>query len=350
MSLSVKFMDKEKKIELLQKSGLFDENQDKIQLFPLEGGVSSDIFLVSNGQKKLVLKEALEKLRVQMDWHADIKRNRLEHEFISFVATFDDKSVPKVLLFDDIEGFFVMEYLEGFHTWKSELLQGILSKEYAKSAGNILGGIHRNSWNNLSLLKQFDSTDQFVQLRIDPYLHTTGNKYPKFTDLFFNEGIRLMKNRKCLVHGDYSPKNLMVNTGRMVIIDSEVAWYGDPAFDIAFLLNHLFLKSIYNHKLAREYMDLAFTFMSSYTEALGESKLVDILPGLGRLLLMLMIARVDGKSPVEYLKNEDKREAIRKFVLSNLKEDFSLDPLPKITGRWLSTIENEEWGRNHENQ
>ncbi|MEM3906702.1 MAG: phosphotransferase, partial [Nitrososphaerota archaeon] len=212
-----------------------------------------------------------------------------------------------------------------------------------KSAGEIIGEIHRNSWNDNLLLKQFDSTDLFVQLRIDPYLHTTGNKYPEFRDLFYNEGISLTRNRRCLVHGDYSPKNLMVNGGRMVMIDSEVAWYGDPTFDVAFLLNHLFLKSIYNHNLASNYIELAYAFVGSYTETLGESRVSEILPRLGRLLLMLMIARVDGKSPVEYLKREDKKEAIRQFVLHNLMEDFSQDPITKISNKWLNFISEKNW-------
>lgn len=343
-------MDKAKKIELIKKSGLFGNNQDKIQFFPLEGGVSSDVFLVTDGEKKLVLKEALEKLRVQTEWFADVKRNRLEHEFLSYVATFDAKSVPDVKFYDDSEGFFVMEYLDGFHTWKSDLLQGILSEEYAKLAGKILGGIHRNSWNNISLLKKFDSTDQFVQLRIDPYLYTAGKKNPDVKELFLKEGIRLMEHRNCLVHGDFSPKNLMVKGNKMVIIDSEVAWYGDPAFDVAFLLNHLFLKSIFNHKLVRGYLNLVHSFMGSYTETIGYSRFMDILPRLGRLLLLLMIARIDGKSPVEYLSDEDKRIAVREFALKNLKEDFSVKPVQKITDMWLSTIENREWDLKNENQ
>ena len=60
------------------------------------------------------------------------------------------------------------------------------------------------------------------------------------------EAERLVTCRSVLVHGDFSPKNLLVSGDRLVIIDCEVAWYGDPAFDLAFLLNHLCLKALYH--------------------------------------------------------------------------------------------------------
>jgi|UniRef100_A0A7C6AFN9 aminoglycoside phosphotransferase (APT) family kinase protein len=324
--------------KILRREGLLNGQDKSIRFIPLSGGVSSDIFLVTDGKSKVVLKQALEKLRVRDDWYADVTRNRFEHEYLRYVSKLDKTIVPEVLYFNDEMGFFVMEYLDDFRSWKSDLLNKKLSKKYARKAGEILGNIHRISWNDKELFQKFDTTKQFIQLRVDPYFYTAGKKNVEFLKLFEQEGKRLIQHRKCLVHGDYSPKNLLVKNDRMVIIDSEVAWYGDPTFDVCFLLNHLFLKAIYNDELAPDYMELASEFWDTYMETLGKEHLADIERYVGMLLLMLMIARVDGKSPVEYITDERKKQIIRTFVKTNLGEDFSKDPVQKISNIWTKTI------------
>ena len=326
---------------VLIREGLLDGPDDRIRFVPMSGGVSSDIHLITDGAHKIVMKQALSKLRVKDDWYADVKRNHFEHEYIRYVSSLDPGIVPRVLYSNDEEGFFTMEYLsEGFSTWKEMLLDKKISGLHAKTTGKILGEIHRTSWNNESLLRKFDTTDQFVQLRVDPYLYTTGKRTPGFRDLFEEEGQRLIRNRKCLVHGDYSPKNLLVGENRMVIIDCEVAWYGDPSFDVCFLLNHLFLKALYYHELAGDYLELARSAWDSYADAMGREYAADIERDVGRLLLMLMIARVDGKSPAEYLTEERKRRLIRDFVKSGLTKDYSVEPVRNISSAWLDAIRN----------
>jgi len=324
--------------KILLKEGLLHGSPNFITFTRLGGGVSSDIFLVTDGMQKLVVKQALRKLRVKDDWYADIGRNRSEYYYLKYVSGIDQNVVPKVLYYNQEKEFFVMEYLAGFSTWKSELMAKKISKEYAKKAGEILGNIHRLSWNNIELLQQFDTTKLFIQLRVDPYLYTTGKRIPKLYPLFEHEGQRLIANRKCLVHGDYSPKNLLVKDGKLVIIDCEVAWYGDPTFDIAFLLNHLFLKAVYNNDIADKYMNLANIFWESYANAVEENQIYEIERYIGRLLLMLMLARIKGKSPVEYLNDKRKKSLVKSFVMMHINEDLSIDPVKKLSNDWKEYI------------
>src|SRR5262249_35175669 len=153
----------------------------------------------------------------------------------------------------------------------------------------------------------------FDQLRIEPYLLTTGRRHPQLEDLFRAEAQRLGATRECLVHGDFSPKNILIGVDRLVVLDCEAAWYGDPAFDICFMLTHLFLKALL-HAGAADSLQLIRTFRQEYIRVAGRTTLEDRVP---RLLLMLLLARVDGKSPVEYLE-EPQRAFVRDFVCAHL--------------------------------
>jgi thiamine kinase-like enzyme len=136
-------------------------------------------------------------------------------------------------------------------------------------------------------------------------------------ELFCREARRLAVARECLVHGDFSPKNFLICGERMVLLDGEAAWYGDPSFDVAFLLNHLFLKALYHtlRSLGTEQMIAAF--WKSYLECRQTKLQNDLEERAARLLLMLMLARVDGKSPVEYLGAPQTR-LVREFVRRQL--------------------------------
>ena len=226
-------------LKLLRADGLL--RTDHARAVPLTGGVSSDVFLVEDGPRKFVVKQALAKIKVHDLWQADISRNRTEFEYLNFVGRVLPEAVPKVFAAGD--GYFTMEYLgEGFVNWKQMLLLGQCLPEHAAQAGRTLGMIHRVSSGNAEAARTFDTTENFHQLRSDPYLVTTGQRHPELREYFERETIRLESTRECLVHGDYSPKNILIGNGRQVILDCEVAWYGDPSFDLAFLLNHLLVE------------------------------------------------------------------------------------------------------------
>ncbi len=214
---------------------------------PLGGGVSSEIYLITDGTVKFVVKRALAKLKVRDDWFADISRNSTERKFLEIVGTMLPNSVPKVYFANGERGYFGMEFIsDGFVNWKHLLLRGNCQPKDARAAARIIGEVHRRTAGDDSVRHQFETTACFHQLRIEPYLLTTGARHPELQQMFEAEARRVESTRHALVHGDFSPKNILIGDDRMVLIDCEVAWYGEPLFDVAFLLNHLLLKALYH--------------------------------------------------------------------------------------------------------
>lgn len=328
-------MNKELIISILRDENLITGSKPVFQ--SLEGGVSSDIFLVKNGETFLVVKQALPKLNVEDDWFADTSRNQNEQKFLRFLAENKPDAVPKLLYSNEEHSFFVMEYLSGgFKNWKNELLNGFFNELTAKRSAELLAEIHSKSWGDETLKKKFNKADNFYELRTEPYLVTTGGRHPDLKEIFYHEAERLKSHREALVHGDFSPKNLMVKNPRVVLLDHEVAWFGDPAFDLAFFLNHLYLKMLVHCRKTDEIQDLTIVIWSAYFERLGNQKLKQMELRVTRLLLMLMLARIDGKSPVEYLEN-DQKEFVRSFVKEHLPgRSFSHE---KINSAWKRKLE-----------
>ncbi|MGH7980276.1 MAG: phosphotransferase family protein, partial [Limisphaerales bacterium] len=204
--------------------------------------------------------------------------------------------------------------------------------EDAGRAGNLLGQIHRHSQADAVAMRLFDTTPTFFQLRIEAYLLATAPKHRALHSQIEAEAARLTRIRECLVHGDFTPKNILVGGQRMVLLDCEVAWYGEPAFDVASLLNHFFLKSLFHAPKDPGMRAMIQRFWSAYQSARPSP---EIEPRSGRLLLMLMLARVDGKSPVEYL-NAPRQQFVREFVTRNLTvENFSLR---HIADEWFNQL------------
>ncbi len=303
-------------LALLRRNGRVHNSHARIA--PLSGGVSSEIYLVEDGAEKFVVKRALAKLRVKDDWFADISRTVSEQKYFEYVGRMMPGTVPQLRFSDPEEACFGMEFLgDGFANWKQLLLAGDCRAEHAEQAGAILGEIHQRTYLDEALRKQFDTTENFHQLRVEPYLLTTGTRHPELQQIFVAEARRIETTREALVHGDFSPKNILICDKRMVLLDCEVAWYGDPTFDVAFFLNHLFLKSLYHapRNFGMETMIAAFWRSYAKARANGDARVVErrLMP----LLLMLLLARVDGKSPVEYLPLM-KQQFIRDFVCKHL--------------------------------
>jgi aminoglycoside phosphotransferase (APT) family kinase protein len=319
----------------LKSAGLLDPGE-AVECVPLSGGVSSDIVLVRrSGRGAFVVKRALPKLKVKDDWFADTGRNRAEQDWFAYVALFAPASVPRLLHCGD--DWFAMEYLgEGFAPWKTALLAGDVDSAVARKAGSLLGTIHRASWGDSTAHATFATTKNFHdELRIQPYLLTTGRRVPALRAHFEAEAERLGSTALALVHGDYSPKNLLICSGRLVIVDAEVAWFGDPAFDSAFLLTHLHLKAALHPVRRDACLGIGSEFWTAYHDALGPQLDADLERRVARLLLMLMLARVHGKSPVEYLSRKG-QDTVTRFVTQLLPAAPA--SLAEVTAAWSAAI------------
>ncbi|MBL9214505.1 MAG: phosphotransferase [Opitutaceae bacterium] len=300
-------------LAVLRRTGLLQSTNPVLQ--PFSGGVSSDIVRVEEHGRSFVVKRALAKLKVKDDWFADVARNAVEQAYLHRVGALVPQAVPRLLHTDAAGGWFAMEYLgAGFENWKARLMRGETDPAPARRAGEVLGAIHRETWGRADIAREFRTWSNFHQLRAEPYLETTARRVPELAPELTAEVARMRRAEYALVHGDFSPKNLLVSQDRLVIVDAEVAWYGEPAFDTAFLLTHLHLKALVHPANPDAYLGLAPRFWSAYTAALGAHATPDLEARTVRLLLCLLLARVHGKSPAEYLTDPVRRDYVTAFV------------------------------------
>ena len=296
----------------------------------LGGGVSNVVVRVhspdGDGSGALVLKQSLPKLRVEEDWFADRERIYRERAGIDWLdKALPNDAIPRVVDEDRENFLFVMTAAPGNGVnWKDALLAGDVDAAVAGQVGALLGVMHRSSSrvgdDVPAELQPFADLDCFVQLRIDPYHRATATAHPNLAGAI-EEQARLMlaprDGRRTLVHGDYSPKNVIVNgsgpAAQVFLLDFEVVHLGNPVFDLAFMLNHFTLKAIHRPELAERYNEAARSFWEAYIAAAGEvagepERLEsDTVAQMGALLL----ARVDGKSPVEYITDRARQEFAR---------------------------------------
>ena len=282
----------------------------------LGGGVSNRVWLVEGQGRRLVLKQALPKLRVQEEWLSDPCRIHREAESLRCLESIlPAGSVPRVLFEDPAQYFYAMEAAPGDRTWKDLLLAGDVEEEVARNIARTHAKVMAASWNDEELGRAFGDLAAFDQLRIDPYYRFTARRHPALRNGFENAIARAAGEKHCLVHGDWSPKNMMVHGNAVMAIDFEVIHFGDPAFDTAFLINHLLLKSIYRPEFRERYRGAAV----AYWECLANSTPADenwLWAGTLVHLPALLLARVDGKSPAEYLKEMGKKQQVRELAIS----------------------------------
>ncbi|MFI5792923.1 phosphotransferase family protein [Streptomyces sp. NPDC051677] len=286
---------------------------------PLAGGVSSDLWRVDLPGRSLCVKRALAKLRVAADWHAPVSRNAYEWAWMRFASRHRPDSVPELLAHDPEAGLFAMAYLppERYPTWKAQLLAGEVRPATAAAVGETLGALHTASAGDAALATEFATDDNFHALRIEPYLLATAAAHPGLSDRLQTLADRTAATHLALVHGDVSPKNILVGPSGPVLLDAECAWYGDPAFDLAFCINHLLLKSLVLHGRRTDLLRSARVLAEEYLRCVDWEPLAVIEGRAASLLPALLLARVDGKSPVEYL-TDDRHRLLVRTVASGL--------------------------------
>jgi aminoglycoside phosphotransferase (APT) family kinase protein len=275
----------------------------------LAGGVSSDIWRVDLRSGPVCVKRALPRLRVAQLWEAPVERNRYEWRWMQAAARIAPGCAPRVLAHDDA-GVFAMEYLDGarYPLWKDALREGRADPAFARQVGGRLGGIHAATAGDARIAADFATDASFHAIRLEPYLLATAARHPDLAGQLRSLAARTAATRTALVHGDVSPKNILAGPQGPVFLDAECAWYGDPAFDFAFCLTHLLLKCLWVPPAATRFLECFDALAAGYLAAHGA-------PGLearaASLLPALLLARVDGKSPVEYLTAQAQKARVR---------------------------------------
>jgi 5-methylthioribose kinase len=301
----------------LVRRGIF-ESADRLEVAELSGGVSAAVFAVRGARRRVVLKQALERFKVADEWIVPPERAVAEAEALELMARLLPGSVPALLDLDRNAFVLVVEEAPPtWRPWKALLLEGVADPAVARRLGELAAALHNDSTDT-----DLGSRASFEAQRVDPYLRTVERRHPELAAAVGGYVERLLSTELCVVHGDYSPKNVLVGENGTWVIDWEIVHRGDPTFDLAFMLNHLALKAIHRPSAAAAYRACAEAFVDAYGRVPAEP---EYLLGLGGCL---MVARVDGKSPAEYLTPEG-RERARACGTSLL-----LDPPTSIAEAW----------------
>jgi aminoglycoside phosphotransferase (APT) family kinase protein len=308
------------------------------RLTPLSGGVSSRIVRVDTQHGSFCVKQALPKLKVAADWLAPVERSATEVEWLRVANRLAPGAVPQVRAEDRASFAFAMDYLEprSYPVWKEQLCVGKVDENFAAAVARLLVAIHRGTAGDPSVAAAFATDAAFHSLRLDPYLGATARAHPDLADPLELLIEATAAEKLALVHGDVSPKNILAGPEGPVLLDAECAWYGDPAFDLAFCLNHLLLKSVYRPRWAHALLRCFDALFETYLAGVGwepaqalETRAAALLPGL-------LLARIDGKSPVEYLTSAGERERVRKFARPRIAEPPPT--LAAIRTAWIEEI------------
>lgn len=301
--------------DLIEALGL-GQGRDLRGVTPLTGGVASDIASVEVGKDVYCVKFALPKLKVAADWYAPLHRNAAEYAWLRVAADV----VPRgsIRLFGRSEKLhgFAMELIAGedVYLWKAALLAEKPMRGEASAVGDFVGQIHAASARPGFDTSAFQNRNDFRALRIEPYLTYTAEAHPCVADALTALADMLYSSEAVLVHGDVSPKNIMVRGDAPVLLDAECATMGDASFDPAFCLNHLVLKAVHLRSSRNALLDAIGQFWRAYAAHISWEDPAALEARVCRLLPALMLGRIDGKSPVEYL-DATGREQVRQLAL-----------------------------------
>ena len=248
------------------------------------------------------------------------------------------EAVPALLAEDAAVGMFAMDYLppQSFEVWKSQLGRGHVLPVTAAEVGRRLVRIHSKFARSPAAAAGFATDAIFHAIRLEPYLLATARAHPDRAAVLKKLAETTAHTKLTLVHGDVSPKNILVGPQGPVFIDAECAWFGDPAFDLAFCLNHLLLKCLWVPEAAVRLLTAFQSLTETYLQGVDWESRQDIDGRAARLLPGLFLARIDGKSPVEYLTEKRDKDTVRRVARSLLA--FPPDRLAEIRQVWASEI------------
>lgn len=314
----------------LRGAGLVGEGE--VVLEPLTGGVSCDVWKVGTPSGPIVVKRPLEQLRVAAEWHAPVERGASEVRWLKRARGVDPRMAPEVLA--ELPGYgFAMRFLPDCPVWKDELTAGRVDTDFAAAVGARIAAVHAATANSAADRTAFPTDAMFRALRVDPFLLHVADHDAELAPLLRALADELSARKIALVHGDVSPKNILVGVDGPVFLDAECAVYGDPAFDLAFCATHLLLKAVW---LGDARLNTgAAALVDAYRGGIDWEDPAGLLLRAGKLTAALLLARVEGKSPAPYLTDPDHKRIVRDQARALLLAPAHIDAL---VAHWKRTL------------
>lgn len=318
--MSVELLNKDTVVKYLTDKKVISSS-DKAEVEVLTGGVSNVVLAITTANQKLVLKQALAELAVTEKWLADQRRAIVEADAIKLFNKLSPDQVPKLIFLDPERFILVLERVPvGSTVWKSDLLAGVINPDVGASLGKTLATWHNYGEVTASAKIKFMEDKLFDQLRIDPFYRFVAAKNPQIEVAIRRLINELEGDKTTIVHGDFSPKNIMVSMDDQIyILDFEVTHVGNPVFDLAFLIAHLLCKFFRSEDRlqAKLLSNTANTFTTEY------AKLRSISPSVAKHTALIALARVEGKSPVNYL-DQVQQKKLQSFTKAILADNSKL--------------------------
>ncbi len=297
-------------------------SDDRPRFEILTGGVSNRTVLVQRERGEgWVLKQSLAKLRVEVDWFSAPERIHREASGLRWLGKVAPGQVPRFLFEDDTRHILGMTAVPQPHeNWKQALLKGKTDLEQARSFGRLLAEIHNAALTYPELRDEFSERRFFEELRLEPYYAYTASRVPAARDFLQGLIAETRERKLALVHGDYSPKNVLLQDGRLILLDHEVMHFGDPAFDIGFSLAHLLAKALRLPRHRSSFLAMARAYWRSYADSVSAALFEAVQRQAARQALACTLARVAGRSPLEYL-DASERCRLQQVTLALMAKD-----------------------------
>ncbi len=326
-------------VEALQRMRLLATDAPLPEGQPLTGGISSDIWRVGLPGGAICVKRALAKLKVAADWQAPVERNRYEAAWMRHARAAVPGAAPALLGVDEASGALAMAYLpaETYPLWKTRLYLGDTDAGFAGRVGHNLATIHGTTAADPTIAAEFPTDAIFHAIRLDPYLLATAARHPDRAAALGALVETTARTRIALVHGDVSPKNILIGPSGPVFLDAECAWWGDPAFDLAFCLTHLLLKCLWTPGARDGFLRCYAALAERYLARVDWEDAAALQRRAARLLPGLLLARVDGKSPVEYITAPADQNRVRRVARALLANPVAR--LDDVAAAWRKELQ-----------
>jgi aminoglycoside phosphotransferase (APT) family kinase protein len=288
-------------------------NPGAVRVRELPLGVSNRTFWVERPEGPLVVKQARAKLAVAMEWLADVRRIVREAEAMEWLhKRLGPPEIPAMLALDRVEMVLAMEAIEPpAENYKTLLLSGHVDPALAEQWGALLARVH-SATQDAATRERFGDARFFDELRMSPYYDTVAQRHSDLAGRIADLRAECMQQTYCLVHGDYSAKNMLVRGRTLILLDYEVAHFGNPSFDLAFALTDFTMKALHLPRHAAALLEAARRFWAIYQ--MRATVPLTSCARAGVHLAAVMLARVDGKSPFEYFTNEARKQQVRELT------------------------------------